>query len=457
MINKLLARATALNPFRPRARRISLPRGPQFTRPELVRGAWPFVLALSFSMLPFGTAAAGAQDGSALRQFVLGLLFLAGVFTIARFPGRWLQIQQAVPLSLFALVLYVLISALWSPEPGISFRRGAQVAGVVVLALAVVIGGMGQHRLHRLLAWPAIFSVALAISVTAAFPDFAFTEIGLRGFTTHKNTFGQFCVLVFLVSLAWILVERRYVASWCLLLVLALIGLVLSKSITAVLGLVGLFAASSWIVFRRLIYSSWVPLLLLVSMAVLAGTFAAGVFFGFPTFQEFFGAVLEPTGRDMTLTGRTYLWELMFAEAMRNPWFGLGYGSFWLGLEGRSGQIAMLVGWGYPGSAHNGFLDIFNELGLVGLALVLTVLVQHARNIWLLSSIDRSTAFMHAAVLVFVVTINFAEAVLVRTTQAWWMIVVLSIIDVAWRTAPLKAKGSGNSFGSRAADPSAAW
>ena len=456
MISKLLARATTLNPFRPRATRISLPRGPQFTRPELVRGAWPFALALSFSLLPFGAGAADAQDGSALRQFVLGLLFLMGAITIARFPGRWPQIQQAVPLSLLALVLYVLMSALWSPTPWVSFRRGAQVAGVVVLALAVVIGGMGQHRLHRLLTWPVILGVALAVVVTVAFPDFAFMDGGLRGFTTHKNSFAQFCVLALFISLVWILVERRYVAFWCLLVVLALIGLVLAKSITTVLALVVLFAASSWIVFRRLIYSSWLPLLLLVSMAVLAGAFATGVLIGFPTFQEVIETALTPTGRDVTLTGRTYLWELMIAEAMRNPWFGIGYGSFWVGLDGRSGRIAMLVGWGYPGSAHNGFIDNLNELGLVGLALVFAVLVQHARNLWLLSSIDRSTALVHGAVLVFVITINIAESVLVRTTYYWWMIVVLSIIEVAWRTAPLKAKGSGSLTGSRALDPSVA-
>lgn len=444
MSNRVLQRISALNPLRPRPVRVALPRAPRYQRAELVRGAWPFMLVVMFVLLPVGAGAAGAQDGSTLRQLVLGTLFLAGLFTIVRFPDRWAQIPRAVPLSFALLVGYTLLSAFWSPEPWISVRRSAQVVGVAIVALAIVIGGMGKHRVHRLLALPMLFGVALAIGVTAAFPDFAFAENGLRGFTFTKNNFGQFCAMVVFIGMAWSFVERRFTAFWLGVVLLALVGLAFSRSITTILALLAVTAASSLVLVARLIHSSWMPVALVAAMLLLAGGFVAGLVFGFPAFETVLETALKPTGRDLTLTGRTYLWELMVAEAMRHPWFGTGYGSFWLGLEGRSGQIAMLVGWGYPGQAHNGYLDIFNELGIVGLALTAALLAQHSRNLSLLFGLDRRAGFFHAGVLLFVVMLNVAEAALLRTTNPWWMLLVASIFEVSWRTAPLRSERRGS-------------
>ena len=88
-------------------------------------------------------------------------------------------------------------------------------------------------------------------------------------------------------------------------------------------------------------------------------------------------AVLEASGRDATLTGRTGIWQTVLSEPI-NPLLGTGYASFWLGA--RLQRIWEL----YPRTpllqAHNGYLEVYLNLGVVGVALLGGVLWTGLRN-----------------------------------------------------------------------------
>jgi O-antigen ligase len=88
-------------------------------------------------------------------------------------------------------------------------------------------------------------------------------------------------------------------------------------------------------------------------------------------------AVLEASGRDASLTGRTGIWETVLSEPI-NPVLGTGYTAFWLGE--RLQRIWAL----YPRTpliqAHNGYLEVYLNLGVVGLALLGGVLWTGLRN-----------------------------------------------------------------------------
>jgi exopolysaccharide production protein ExoQ len=87
---------------------------------------------------------------------------------------------------------------------------------------------------------------------------------------------------------------------------------------------------------------------------------------------------IELLGRDATLTDRTILWEDLLKQKT-NPIFGVGFESFWLGAdrlarlhEGRSWQ---------PNEAHNGYLEIYLDLGVVGLFMLVGLLIATFRKI----------------------------------------------------------------------------
>ena len=71
-------------------------------------------------------------------------------------------------------------------------------------------------------------------------------------------------------------------------------------------------------------------------------------------------------GRDATLSGRTGLWDAVLAAISMKPLLGYGYESFWNGLAGPSASVVAAVHW-IPPHAHNGFLDLWLDLGALGL------------------------------------------------------------------------------------------
>src|SRR5437762_5449226 len=78
-------------------------------------------------------------------------------------------------------------------------------------------------------------------------------------------------------------------------------------------------------------------------------------------------AILESSGRDATFTGRTGLWETLLKEPT-NPLTGVGYASFWLGE--RQQRFWAMYPTSPPIEAHNGYLEIYINLGLIGLLLI---------------------------------------------------------------------------------------
>jgi len=106
------------------------------------------------------------------------------------------------------------------------------------------------------------------------------------------------------------------------------------------------------------------------------------------------GGITRLLGKDSTLTGRTQLWSLVWKLIRSHPWFGYGYGGFWLGLQGPSAPVWRAVGW-QPPNAHNGFLDLLLDLGIIGLLLFVPVILTALRHAFTLARRGRTldTAF----------------------------------------------------------------
>ncbi|WP_213805071.1 O-antigen ligase family protein [Granulicella sp. dw_53] len=116
---------------------------------------------------------------------------------------------------------------------------------------------------------------------------------------------------------------------------------------------------------------------------ILRGFRKKDYFVTFIVFAVIFGSViamivLEPTflfsllGKDVTLTGRTEIWDAVLGSIAKRPLLGYGYQAFWLGFKGESYRIILTVTWAL-GQAQNGFLDVTLEMGVIGLALVLLI------------------------------------------------------------------------------------
>ena len=154
------------------------------------------------------------------------------------------------------------------------------------------------------------------------------------------------------------------------------------------------------------------------------------------------GALIEPivamTGKDMTFSGRTTIWAIMKDEIVLHPLLGIGYASFWLGPDYPSPaaifRIRMYV---YPGEAHNGYLDLMNELGLVGVLALIAFLFEYLRQATRLLQFDRPKASLYLSLIFGQLIANMSEAHWWNIASVQFFILTLAMFDMA---ATLRAK-----------------
>ena len=94
----------------------------------------------------------------------------------------------------------------------------------------------------------------------------------------------------------------------------------------------------------------------------------------FTTLPDFRGAIAGVLGRDVTLTGRTDIWEAVL-KLGTNPLIGSGFQSTWLTEKG-----AALADEFHIPHAHNGYLETYLHTGIMGVLLLLTVLYSAGRT-----------------------------------------------------------------------------
>jgi O-antigen ligase len=89
-------------------------------------------------------------------------------------------------------------------------------------------------------------------------------------------------------------------------------------------------------------------------------------------------SVVHTLGRNSTLTGRTDIWAAVIPMAP-NPLLGAGFESFWL-----NPRVTQRLGELMPGlplnEAHNGFIEVYLELGWVGVVLITWIMLDGYRR-----------------------------------------------------------------------------
>jgi O-antigen ligase len=133
--------------------------------------------------------------------------------------------------------------------------------------------------------------------------------------------------------------------------------------------------------------------------------------------------ILLGLGRDPTLSGRTNLWELAIELIGKRPWLGYGYQGFW--QEG-GGAAVIWKSEGYkPPHAHNGFINMTLDLGLIGLFLFLLLLaVTYFRGIiWL--RLGKTTIELWPIFYVtFFFMYNHSENTIIEHNSIFWVLLV---------------------------------
>jgi len=196
------------------------------------------------------------------------------------------------------------------------------------------------------------------------------------GVTNDKNMLGVICLLFGLGALWRVLHSfrekrrlrnNRPLIAQSVILVMMLFLFALANSMTSLASFVlagGLMTVLCLPAIRRRRALVHVLVASVVTLASMALFFDAG------------SGLVKTLGRDPTLTGRTELWGEIIS-LNNNPLLGTGYESFWMGS--RLEKI-WDKHWWHPNEAHNGYLEVFLNLGWIGIVFLALVLINGYRH-----------------------------------------------------------------------------
>jgi O-antigen ligase len=141
-------------------------------------------------------------------------------------------------------------------------------------------------------------------------------------------------------------------------------------------------------------------------------------------FFDMTATVINLLGRDETLTTRTLKWKELLAM-VRDPVLGFGWEGFWLGER----QQIIYEKIGLMGNAHNGYLEMYLNLGFVGLFIlvgwILSGLIKVARHL----VIDYPAAVLRLCFIVVFALYNWTEAAF-HGVSNMGMLLLLGSMDI---------------------------
>lgn len=317
------------------------------------------------------------------------------------------------------LLAFTFLSAIWSDAPGLTLRRS------IALALTFVFGAYLASRFtlkeqFRLLVWA--FAICILFS-------FIFELLGLNpnegipgwyGIFFHKTELGRNFALGALVFLFWKRVDPEHRKLALLGFILSTILVLLSRDVTSLVTLCVLLIVFPYV--ESVIRSS-IPR----AIAAIVALFALGGLSMLYVSQHLEG-VTGLLGKDPLLTGRVPLWILSAAMALRRPWLGYGFSAFWLPDDAYTQRIWHVLGW-MPPHAHNGVLELWLELGLIGTSIFMLIFIHYClRAIRLLRKTHESVATWPLVFFLFLFITNFTESVFVVSNSIYFLLFVMSAL-----------------------------
>jgi O-antigen ligase len=142
--------------------------------------------------------------------------------------------------------------------------------------------------------------------------------------------------------------------------------------------------------------------------------------------------LISALGRDLTLTTRVPMWFVLLSMA-ENPVIGTGFESFWLGS--RLGVLYDMFG---VRTAHNGYLQLYLDLGILGVAIVVLSAFHGLVRLRTRLKDDYAFSILKITYIVVIILYNWTEATFFGVSDVW-LLFMLSAMDVRTRRAPLKS------------------
>ncbi|MCA0217276.1 MAG: O-antigen ligase family protein [Actinobacteria bacterium] len=366
------------------------------------------------------------------------VVLMSGSLLARRDDIEW---QGLLPVSLLMFVGLATISLLWSEYQWASLGGVAYLLAFTILGISVA---LTRDTIQIVRAYGDVFRLVLGVSIALEIVsgllidtpipflgvEGRLAELGpIQGIMGSRNQFGLVALLALItfgVEFVTKSVSRRTaVAS----LVLAAGSVLLSRSpVMLAVVLVVAAAAGALALLRRV----GPERRRIGQLGVLAAAVVAAIVVWFARAR-----VIELFSANSELGYRLTLWRGVLDLISRNPLEGWGWIGYWR-PDVQPFPVFAIAGQREPNSALNAYLDVWFQLGLIGLLLFLGLVVLTFTRSWLLAGQRRSLIFAWPAlVLVALLSASLAESSML-VEYGWMTFVVCSVKaarELSWRRA----------------------
>ncbi len=319
-----------------------------------------------------------------------------------------------------------LLSFIWSDFSAISRNRSISTLQTALLGLYIAARFSPQEQMRIVADAMGLISV-FCVVFTGIFPG-AGREMGIhagawRGPLVHKNLLAQLATCACIPTLLAALDSQpkdRFRLWTCFGLTVMLVVLTTSKTgLIISLTLIGLVPLLKFLRLKGGIVIPLVLILVLVSSSIVTWL------------VNNWAPFLYGLGKDPTLSGRTDVWNAGIYKISQRPWFGYGYQAFW---RSTGGAEYIWTAVKYQAShAHNGFINIALDLGLVGLFFFLmSIVTLYVRGIaWLRmgNSYADMWQILYAS---FLLLYNQTESTIIEHNSIFWVLHVAVTLSIGY-------------------------
>lgn len=367
-------------------------------------------------------------EGTTWAANVNGLLNVAIViFAIIAMLGRYAPVRGLLATRPYlALLLIGLLGLLVSPYRTDTIREWFRLASpfaIYILVTGVARRWRGIGWLVALVALSAIVPLAAGFYQAVSGSGYSITVGFNRAYATfwYPTSFGFYLLIVLMLAIPQLRVSRRlWQRAGCTVLIgLCSLALLLTYTRAAWIGFLLAAGLFSLLYYRKLLLSGLIGVLIVV-LAVPSVTqrFAD---LGTPETLALQGTASGPTsalGASNSFQWRLILWNDTLSFAAASPWVGNGLGSF--------PNLAATKLIGMRMAAHNDYLRILIEMGVVGLLVFLWLHFRMLQGAWRVYRHRRpgwqsKFAIAFVGLYLAILLISFFDNVLSFHTVGWYV------------------------------------
>ncbi|HEY2783078.1 MAG TPA: O-antigen ligase family protein [Steroidobacteraceae bacterium] len=402
--------------------------------------------------LNYGPTAAGMPtEGTALSRFIwLALLGFGAVVTASR-SGAALKLLRQVNPYLLLFVALAALSVLWSIDPGVTLRRLLRVVTMVLVAMAFVLMSWQTTRFQNVIRPILTLLLVGSIIFVVVAPDLAIDKseyaalIGAwHGLATQKNGLGSLATIALILWLHAGLNKEKPLWMAVIGVVVSLICLINSRSSTSIMN--SAFSCTLLVMLMRppVALRRYLPYMIVLFVVALL-VYSLAVLNLIPGSSALLSPITMLTGKDQTFSGRTNIWAIVNEHIVQHPFLGTGYGAYWVELPGSPSMVMKARLYYYPTEGHNGYLDIINDLGVVGALCLLGYIIAYLRQGMRLLTIVRPQAVLYLTLMFDQLIANLTESRWLNVLTCEFTIMTIATIAMGktlldqYRNAPKRA------------------